>query len=379
MSKYQKTEPKHHVEGHNAGDARCANCGALLQGPWCHQCGQEVHDPFQRLRGALGETLENVFHLDARLSRTLIPLFLRPGFLTSEYTAGRRVRYVAPLRLMFFLAILAFLAIQLSVEITPPQEVHFDVHHAFVQAPDAASVEHLRTQLDTPLTQALAKPGLPAGSRTFMLGQKEDIDRAAQDRLAQLAARPSGTPAQPSPSSSSAAPASNNVIIEVPAGGQGAQGTISRHLLRGFAQNFSSTQGARRVMGAVLHQLPLTMLVLMPLFALLLKLFFPRRPYMEHLLVALHSHAFVFLDLILIVILSQLATWAAAVGPLATALDWASAALGWWIPIYLLLMQKRIYRQSWPGALASYLGIGVLYVLMLSTSLAVVLGISVWH
>ena len=39
------------------------------------------------------------------------------------------------------------------------------------------------------------------------------------------------------------------------------------------------------------------MFVLIPLFALLLKLFyvFRRRLYMEHLIVALHSHAFLFL------------------------------------------------------------------------------------
>ena len=40
----------------------------------------------------------------------------------------------------------------------------------------------------------------------------------------------------------------------------------------------------------------------MPLFALLLKIFyiFKRRLYMEHLIVALHSHSFIFLSLLLI-------------------------------------------------------------------------------
>ncbi len=56
------------------------------------------------------EIAGDVFALDARLWRTLAPLFLRPGFLTHEYFAGRRVRYVPPLRLYVFAAI-AFFAV----------------------------------------------------------------------------------------------------------------------------------------------------------------------------------------------------------------------------------------------------------------------------
>ncbi|MHB8570379.1 MAG: DUF3667 domain-containing protein [Metallibacterium sp.] len=378
MSEHPQPEPTDPMGEHHAEGVRCANCGTPLQGPWCHHCGQEVHDPFKRFRGAVGETLENVFHFDARLSRTLIPLFLRPGFLTREYTAGRRVRYVAPLRLMFFLAILAFLAIQLSVEITPPQ-VHVGAQQAFAQAPNAASVERLRLRLDGPLARSLAQPDSPAWSRAFLLKQKEKIDRAAQDRLTQLGQQPVHAPARAQPAHSRASPDISSTMTGLPHVDKGSHGWLSDHLRQGFQEDFSSANAARRVLYAVLHQLPLTMLVLMPLFALLLKLFFPRRLYMEHLLVALHSHAFVFLDLILIVILGQLASWSASVGPLATALGWMSVAAGWWIPIYLLLMQKGVYQQRWPVAAVSYLGIGVLYIIMLSAALAIVLGISVWH
>ena len=40
--------------------------------------------------------------------RTLWPLFTKPGYLTLEYLAGRRVRYVTPMRLYLFLSIIAF-------------------------------------------------------------------------------------------------------------------------------------------------------------------------------------------------------------------------------------------------------------------------------
>jgi hypothetical protein len=42
---------------------------------------------------------DDLLSLDARIVRTLRGLLFRPGFLTSEYLAGRRVGYVPPFRL----------------------------------------------------------------------------------------------------------------------------------------------------------------------------------------------------------------------------------------------------------------------------------------
>ena len=96
--------------------------------------------------------------------------------------------------------------------------------------------------------------------------------------------------------------------------------------------------------------LPQVLFLLMPLFALLLKIFyiFKRRLYMEHVMVALHSHAFIFLTLLLITIFGLTRNWTDTAAPwLSPALGWVIFALGWWLPLYLLIMQKRVYRQGW--------------------------------
>lgn len=46
-----------------------------------------------------GHYLHELTHFDTRIFRTLRYLLSSPGFLTSEYLAGRRRRYIAPLRL----------------------------------------------------------------------------------------------------------------------------------------------------------------------------------------------------------------------------------------------------------------------------------------
>jgi len=48
---------------------------------------------------------DTVFNIDSRVFRSLFPLYFRPGYLTLEYFAGRRVRYVTPFRLFFFLCL----------------------------------------------------------------------------------------------------------------------------------------------------------------------------------------------------------------------------------------------------------------------------------
>ena len=354
--------------------ARCANCGTPLQGPWCHRCGQEAHDPLTRFRGAVHEMFENVLHFDGRIRNTLLPLYTRPGFLTGEYLAGRRVRYVAPLKLMFFLAIVAFLVLRMGLELGPPPAQH-GAAGLFAQAPDAAAVARLRAGEDANIAQALAQPGLPAVARAPLLQAQRRIDQAAQQRLAQLAGHAAAPASAIAPAA--APPPAAPVRIGGLAPAPGTQpGWLLDHLRQGLQ---SGVQHPRRLMIGVLRLLPQTMLLLLPLFALVLKIAFPRRLYMEHLIVALHSHAFAFLDLIVLAVLGMLAGWAAPIAALATLLGWLGTAAGWWLVIYPLLMQRRVYRQSWPAAVAAYLAIGTVYVLMLGAAILVVLGVSLWH
>jgi hypothetical protein len=49
-------------------------------------------------------------HLDSKLFRTLRDIVTKPGFLTEEYFAGRKSRYIAPLRLFLTLFALQFVA-----------------------------------------------------------------------------------------------------------------------------------------------------------------------------------------------------------------------------------------------------------------------------
>src|SRR3546814_14455612 len=93
-----------------------------------------------------------------------------------------------------------------------------------------------------------------------------------------------------------------------------------------------------RLKNAVLGALPSTLFILLPLFAVMLKIayVFKRRLYMEHLIVALPSHSFLCLAVLLVLLLSMLGD---AVLALSTPVGWAAALLMLWMTLYLLLLQ----------------------------------------
>jgi hypothetical protein len=92
---------------------------------------------------------------------------------------------------------------------------------------------------------------------------------------------------------------------------------------------------------------------------------FKRRLYMEHLIVALHSHAFLCGAILVIFALQFLAELASALPWLATALQWCEAGVALWMPIYLFIAQKRVYGQGWIMTTLKYGVIGTLYLMMI--------------
>jgi len=102
--------PGAHADAHAAN---CANCGAVLGGRYCQQCGQAAH-VHRSLLHMVEELLHGIFHFETKAWRTLPLLMFRPGRLTREYIDGRRVRYVGPLPLFLFMMFAMFMVFSLT-------------------------------------------------------------------------------------------------------------------------------------------------------------------------------------------------------------------------------------------------------------------------
>jgi len=88
--------------------SNCQNCGAPLSGPYCAACGQHDVDYNRSFWHVLEDAVEGVLHFDGKFFKSARYVFTRPGFLTTEFIAGRRVRYANPVRFYFFASFLLF-------------------------------------------------------------------------------------------------------------------------------------------------------------------------------------------------------------------------------------------------------------------------------
>src|SRR6188768_2656745 len=91
-------------------ETNCLNCGAEVSGKFCSACGQENLETRENFLHIAGHFISDYFHWDSKFLRSLIPLFTKPGFLTKEYWQGRRLHYIHPLRLFFFITVIFMIA-----------------------------------------------------------------------------------------------------------------------------------------------------------------------------------------------------------------------------------------------------------------------------
>jgi hypothetical protein len=87
---------------------RCLNCDAAMAGRFCALCGQGATDPDPTLREYLREVAAEFLLWDGKLFATFRLLVAKPGELTREFLAGRRVRFISPLRLYLTCSIVYF-------------------------------------------------------------------------------------------------------------------------------------------------------------------------------------------------------------------------------------------------------------------------------
>lgn len=397
----------------------CENCGRALLGDFCYACGQPVKGLVRHFSSIIGDFADSVLNLDTRLPRTIWPLLAKPGFLTTEYFAGRRVRYVSPVRLFVFISIVTFFVAQFTVSFGDGTVKFDDGGDSISQATTVQEVEQVRDRTLAEMAEARRNvAGVPGADTGIRMGEKE-LRKKAQKRIEALrkaqakSAGSSGAAAEAeaatattatagtatTPTSATTSTEATTPTKPTTAGRNdddeefdisfnddpwdAKTNPIAVAWLPRFANNWLNAQ-AGRVKGnfkrlkedpnalkdAMLSAVPSTLFILLPLFAAMLKILyvFKRRLYMEHLIVALHSHAFLCLALLLMFVTIALQNWLAPdSGALHSLFGWIEALLWIWMPLYLLIMQKRIYAQGWPMTLIKYCVLGFCYFLLLTT------------
>jgi hypothetical protein len=301
----------------------CRNCGAAAPGAFCPACGQETALALPTARQFLREAAGRYVAFDGRMWRTLAALLFRPGYLTREYLAGRRRRYIRPARLFLVLSLVLFFVMRIAIGVPTLSD-------------GVVAIDR-----DAP-SQAAAGAGVPASDPDAAAG------RGATGRT--------GTGDSPRvllPGLELSF--GEDDIVNVAGAGPVAQA------LRQRMNRFNALPKQERLEQLVLGTLrygPYAMFVLLPAFAFLLQLVYagrggryPQRPrrYAEHLVFAAHNHAYAFLAATLAVPLP----W----GPL-------RFALFLWSAVYALWSMRAVYGGRWLGLLARAWLLAVAYLVL---------------
>lgn len=90
----------------------CKNCGAKLEGPYCHNCGQYAMDLHTSFWSFIKHFLSHEYLLNMKFPKTLWTLIRYPGKLTNEFMEGKIKKYSNPLSInKTILVILAFIMV----------------------------------------------------------------------------------------------------------------------------------------------------------------------------------------------------------------------------------------------------------------------------
>jgi Protein of unknown function (DUF3667) len=321
----------------------CENCGALLYGRWCAQCGQPAIDYRRSIRHVIADLLDEFLNWDSKFFTTIGLLMARPWKLTNQFLAGHRVRYVHPLRVYLLASVLFFFAINFWAKsihlnrgkLSPKDqaEIQADLKNPDVSPEAKAAIQH-----------ALAFNGLSPSPAPTTTG------RSAEKSSATPAEKPTPT-AEPVIQFGSKTPSSPfEKWLETRA-----KEKIGEHGTK--AELFLTT---------VISNLPYMMLCCIPLFAFVLKILYIRRRifYIDHLVYALHIHSFTYLSVILITLTGMGLSRSA---PNLTAPICNLLALV--VLVQILLSIRRVYRQGWFLSVVKFLFGGFVYLFVLLMAL----------
>ena len=300
---------------HGPFHTHCENCGTKLDGPWCHKCGQHDFEFHRSFRHVFMEALESFFHFEGKFFRNIVTLLFSPGRLTAEFNAGKRAAQMPPFRLYVFVSFLFFFLFFLGNK--ADEGVVLD---------DAAPARAKAGKTDT-----------PASFSSVLDEVKKDV--AGNPALQQLVDQ--------------AQPAAEKIRSKVP--GQNAVATPPAPKGDSYNPPFAewlNEQGERAVepghrkelADAFIHSAPKMLLFCLPFFALFTRVLFRKsgQVYLQHLVLALHFHTFIYLWLLF----RDGWSFLAGLTPLGLK-GWVRSFCDLWLMLYPFLMLRRLFANSW--------------------------------
>ena len=325
----------------------CNNCGTPLIGPYCAACGQPRDTHRKSIWRLIWETIEHIVNFDSRIMRTSRALLLEPGELPRAFKEGRTQRYVPAPRLYLFISLLFFVFLSISgiallqfeINISentkvavPENGVGIEFTDKTKPAPNFLEVQRKAAagQLTDKDIEELKASSPGVSTKAHFFSRIGSVQTHIPDKVrAQIDQLQADAEAQP----------------------QGSERWFNVNFLRGLAD---IARDPAALNGPLTAWIPRVLFLLLPLFALLLWLFYWRQRkkflLVDHLVFSLTLHTFAFVIL-------MFAALAVQVTPSET-VGWAAMII---IATYFFFSMKWFYDQNYFWTTTKFVFISFIY------------------
>ncbi len=368
----------------------CLNCHTEINNNnFCHECGQINTNKQVPLKYFVHDFMGDYFTFDSKFFKSFIPLLRRPGFLTNQYNSGKRTSFILPLRLYLFTTVLFFFIISLNNQLNKKEEeariverseikalfddygdlateetkllmtLDFDRRYRLIEREGLAeysfrdSVKSIIRKHSQPAPLALEEMTndlflnfrfTEKGSRK---NRRDDLKRLTEhlqkypafakvDSASQIIADFNGAlrirKTTITEEAVNVKRAGSFRLFNTPADSM-EDGWLKDFALRGERLMGRGEEGEDRFWREMVNQIPKVLFVVMPLFALIMKLLYIRQGvyYINHLIFSLHAHTIIFLYLLLAILFP---VWYVI----------TFSVFGIWFHLYFSV--RNVYRQS---------------------------------
>jgi len=321
----------------------CLNCGTRLRGQYCGTCGQRSRSRLISLWELISDAFGDIFELDSRLWKTLVPLLRRPGQLTADYLAGRRARFMPPFRTYLVLSLIFFVVAffdpreELSFLFEPEPEPTVE-EQAAAEERKREIVEQLKEEAVAAAEKAdiaheLEELAEQQGGAVIRINGDDGDDRSCDELTSDLAAMP-----------------------------EWMKKRLTPERLQRVCERTQTAEGGNALIANMIDNVPAALIVLLPIMALVLLILYPlsRHYYVEHLLFFVHFHAFFFLILTLLILFKRLGD---LVGLPEAIIVLTDVAASFYIPIYLYVAMRKVYGQGRIVTFLKYIALVTTYIM----------------
>ncbi len=296
----------------------------------------------------MSHAISDYFHFDHMFFHTLKPLLFKPGYLTTEYMAGRRVQYLHPVKMYIFISVVYFLLL-------------FQTGH-----------QGVTVRVRRPMTPAVQKE---LDSLNRKLDHNKNLSERQKEEMRRTVLYSDDGGSSGLFTFESDTTLSQYKADQTKLAPQNRDGYFLRKAAEKLlTYNDSYGKRAKEVfIEEFRHSIPKMMFVLLPLFALILRVVFSKsgKFYVEHLIYSFHMHCFFFLfsSIIILIEMALPTKWGVA--------DWLSFLAFFYVVWYFYRSLRVVYHRNKFRTITKMIGMSFVYGVAISVCFLLLLLITV--